>query len=45
MVEEDASELSMAHEACTRAMRAAGVAADEIDLVLANTTNFFLSVV
>ncbi len=43
MVEEGGSELSLAVEACSKALAAAQVAPDEVDLVLANTTNFFLT--
>ncbi len=43
MVEEGGSELSLAVNACNKAMLAAGVDTDDIDLVLSNTTNFFLT--
>lgn len=43
LVGEGGSELSLALDACNKAMRAAEVGVGEIDLVLSNTTNFFLT--
>ncbi len=43
MVKEGESELSLAVNACNKAMSAANVSPDDIDLVLSNTTNFFLT--
>jgi 3-oxoacyl-(acyl-carrier-protein) synthase III len=43
MVNEGGSELSLACDACNKAMHAANIEASDIDLVLSNTTNFFLT--
>jgi 3-oxoacyl-[acyl-carrier-protein] synthase III len=43
LIDNDESELSLASDACTKAMQAASIGTDEIELVLSNTTNFYLT--
>lgn len=42
-VNEGDTELTLAVDACNKAMAASGISSADIDLVLANTTNFFLT--